>query len=366
MKIAIAVNHSHPHVGGSETVTKQVAEGLVGKHNCECTIFSTTTKKSFTHNGVKYRNCLNNHVEFLKLINGNFDRLLVYSDLFIHWPRLVHDLSAVKCPVILAPVGLNGALKKSTTMHKIKLQKDKLKFIVHTKGYHDEKILEDMGAEVYCIPNAVDRLEYMRYNEIDVFKKYNIPEGKINLLNVSNFFPDKGQDLIPSMLHGLESKVNVILISSAQSYALNNQLRSNAKRVFEASGVNGIFLEEIPREDIINFYQQADIFVFPSLIESFGIVPMEAMAGMMPWVSFPVGNMKNFKGGFVIEEDVTIGMNGKVRPGETAKRLYGNKIYELVGDFELRDKLGVEGWEQIKQEYSLDVVIDKYKEVICG
>ena len=93
---------------------------------------------------------------------------------------------------------------------------------------------------------------------------------------------------------------------------------------------------------------------------------MEAMAGMMPWVSFPVGNMKNFKGGFVIEEDVTIGMNGKVRPGETAKRLFCNKIGELIDDFELRDKLGMEGWEQIKQEYSLDVVIDKYKEVICG
>lgn len=366
MKIAIAVNHSFPNVGGSETVTRQVAEGLTQKCGYECTIFSTTTKSPFTYNGVRYRNCFNNHIELLKQINGNFDRLLVYSDLFIHWPRLIHDLSAVHCPVVLAPVGMNAGLKKSVIMSNIKQQKDKLKFIVHTKDYHDHRILRDMGAEVYCIPNAIDLNEFDNCEEIDVLSKYDIRKDKINLLNVSNFFPDKGQDILPNCLGGLETQVNVILISSAQSYMLNNQLRSRSKRGFEMVDIHARFLEEIPRNEIINFYRQCDVFVFPSLIESFGIVPMEAMACGKPWVSFPVGNMKNFKGGKLIENGFSVNMSGKIQPQKEAFNEFSVKTYRLIENEQDRINLGQEGRKQIEEEYSLDIVIDKYKEVICG
>ena len=366
MKIAIAVNHSHPHVRGSETVTKQIAEGLTSKFGYDCTIFSTTTSDPFEHNGVKYKKCFNNHMDFLKQVNGNFDRLLVYSDLFVHWPRLVHNISAVKCPVILAPVGLNGALKRSTIMSKMKTFKDKLKFIVHTDGYHDQRILEDMGAEVYCIPNAIDLNEFDNCEEIDVLSKYEIREGRLNILNVSNFFPNKGQDILPSALGGIESKANVILISSAQSYMLNKQLRSRAKRGFESAQIHARLLEDIPRNEIINFYRQCDVFVFPSLIESFGIVPMEAMACRKPWVSFPVGNMKNFKGGKLVKEGFSVNMEGKITPQQASLHRFGVEVHRLVTDQNLREELGLEGRKQIEQEYSLDVVIDKYKEVICG
>lgn len=366
MKLAIAVNHSYPHVGGSETVTKQIAEGLTSKHGFDCTIFSTTTKTPFNHNGVRYRNCFNNHIELLKQINGKFDRLLVYSDLFIHWPRLIHDISAVHCPVILAPVGLNGGLRKSVIMSRIKQQKDKLKFIVHTEGYHDERILKDIGGEVYCIPNAIDLKEFDDCEEIDVLEKYNISKDKANILNVSNFFPDKGQELLPSIMAGIEGKVNVILISSTRSYALNNQLRGKTKRMFESSGVNGIFLEEIPRNEIVNFYRQCDVFAFPSLIESFGIVPMEAMACGTPWVSFPVGNMKNFKGGKLVDSGFSVDLNGRIRTNPEGIIQFGNNIASLIEYNDMARQIGIEGRKQIEQEYALDVVVDKYKEVICG
>lgn len=366
MKIAIAVNHSWPHVGGSETVTRQIAEGLVRKCGFECTIFSATTKTSFEHNGVKYRNCHNNHLHFLKEVNGNFDRLLIYSDLFVHWPRIIHNLSAVKCPVILAPVGMNAALSKSMIMSKLKKQKGNLKFIIHTRGYRDHKMLEDINVDPYYIPNAIDLLEFDECEYVDVFSKYNITNRNINLLNVSNFFPNKGQDLLPLCLKGLESKVNTILISSAQSYSLNNQLRSATKRAFESSGINGIFLEEIPRNDIINFYKQSDIFVFPSLIESFGIVPMESMAAKTPWVSFPVGNMKNFEGGKIVNANLGFEANGKIKVSNESLQSFGTAIFELINDDNLRKQLANKGRKQIEQEYSLNVIINKYKEVICG
>jgi glycosyltransferase involved in cell wall biosynthesis len=45
-----------------------------------------------------------------------------------------------------------------------------------------------------------------------------------------------------------------------------------------------IFLGYVPQEEIINLYNAADLFVFPSLYEGFGLPPLEAMACGCPVV----------------------------------------------------------------------------------
>ena len=59
--------------------------------------------------------------------------------------------------------------------------------------------------------------------------------------------------------------------------------------------------------DLIKLYKASDIFIFPSLIESFGIVIIEAMAaGVPPIVSeFPGSKdlVKNNQNGFVVSKN---------------------------------------------------------------
>lgn len=362
MKLAIAVNHSWPHCGGSETVVKQVSEGLTEKYGFECIVISTTTKNEFANNGVKYLPCPNNHLDFYKQING-CDHLLIYSDLFVHWPRIMHDLSKTPCPVTLAPVGMNGGIKKSNVMGNLKRQHEKLRFICHTKEYHDHVVLREIGANVHIIPNAIDLDEFDNCEHIDVFKKYTIDKDKINVLNVSNFFPDKGQDIIPNALVGQGKQFNITFIASSTNINISKQLKDRTMKSCE-SYMDAKILEDLPRKEIINFFKQADVFAFPSLIESFGIVPMESMAAGTPWVAYPVGNMKNFKGGKLVDEGFSAGANGKINPVSSIS--FRDKLFDISFNKELNKQLGKEGRLQIEEEYNLKTVIPKYKEVICG
>ena len=142
-------------------------------------------------------------------------------------------------------------------------------------------------------------------------------------------------------------------------------LRDKTKKLFKDKNIPAIFIEDVPRAEIMNFYHNSDIFVFPSLVESFGIVPMEAMSCGVPWVSFPVGNMRNFKGGLIADKGVSFNINGVVKPTKETYDQFAENIKTIVNMPLDIDDLGTSGWEQVKEEYSLKEIIPKYKEVIC-
>lgn len=49
-----------------------------------------------------------------------------------------------------------------------------------------------------------------------------------------------------------------------------------------------IFPGFVPMEDIVTFYQGAELFAYPSLYEGFGLPPLEAMASGIPVITSPV------------------------------------------------------------------------------
>lgn len=65
-----------------------------------------------------------------------------------------------------------------------------------------------------------------------------------------------------------------------------------------------IFLGEKFGEDLARFYASADVFVFPSLTDTFGNVNLEAIASGLPVAAFPVTGPKNI---------ITQGINGSLQ-----------------------------------------------------
>jgi glycosyltransferase involved in cell wall biosynthesis len=90
------------------------------------------------------------------------------------------------------------------------------------------------------------------------------------------------------------------------------------------------------------FLRSADIFAFPSLMETFGIVVLEAMASGLPVVATPVGGLRE-----VVTENET-GFLFKPRDYETM----AEKLMILSSNRRLRERIGRKARDRVVRCYS--------------
>jgi glycosyltransferase involved in cell wall biosynthesis len=86
-----------------------------------------------------------------------------------------------------------------------------------------------------------------------------------------------------------------------ESYA--DSLRSLAAELGIASDV--VFVGKVPLEETVSFYRAADLFVYPSLNETFGLPILEAMACGCPVVTSNTTAMPETAGGAAVLADPT-------------------------------------------------------------
>lgn len=104
------------------------------------------------------------------------------------------------------------------------------------------------------------------------------------------------------------------------------------------------------RERLPEIYQAADIFVMPSLSESFGLAVIEAMACGLPVVISQVGGMIEY---------VEDGVNGLIVPLRDPHAL-AQAIRRLIRDPSRRQAMGRRNAEKIRGSYTTGVVAEAY------
>jgi len=216
------------------------------------------------------------------------------------------------------------------------------------------------GIEAYklkIIPNGIDLDRYInvKYEMLD--EKYNITKDDLLLLSIARIDWFKGFENAIESLHQLlkitNKTIKYMIIGAIEDKIYFSKLQELIEK--KGIGNNVIFTGFINHSLKLQALSRADIFLVPSLHESFGIVNLEAMAMGKPIVA------SNLEGIACILDHMETGFLVKpAHPNELTKA-----ITTLLARPDLMDKLSRNVNTEVKK-YDWNVIVDKYEEIYYG
>lgn len=364
LSILHTVEFYYPHIGGSEIVVQQISERLVKRgHHVEVATTKLPERNFKELNGVKIHEFeiagnlaygftgkdVQRYQDFL--INHSADLMMNYAAQ--QWATdiafTVMETLKNKKVNIIAPCGYS-ALQDARTLrwpHFSTYFNQIIPFVIplydaaiyHSSMYKDHEFAQLHGFQnSVIIPNGVDEEEFTKKTEIDFRAKYDIKTIYMGIC-VANFYREKGHDRVIEAVRQMNRKDFTLVFIGKEGDNLEFLKK-------EASGLNIIFLVNIPREDTVAAFHAADIFLLGSYVEACPLVIIEAKASKTPFVSTDVGNVKEWKGGIVCKPEEL---------AENANRLLDNES--------LRKQLSEEGYKEWREKLTWDSIVDKYEQL---
>lgn len=206
--------------------------------------------------------------------------------------------------------------------------------------------------KVFVIPSSVD-MERFSTETDDLRKELGISQETIVIGNTSSFTSVKGQIFLLQAFNSIAEKYPCILLFAGR---LPQQYHAKyLSHVKEPLRDKVHFLGH--RDDIPRVLKTYDVFVFPSVVEGLGTSLLEAMAAARPVVVSDIPTFRDF-----VVHDV----NGKIFKSQNAEDL-AEKVIDLLGNNELRRKIGMNAHCTIRERFSLKNMLDAtetlYREV---
>ncbi len=289
--------------------------------------------------------------------------LLIIKKILFHRPDLVYF------PIV--PYGVSF-LRDALVVFVVKLFRIRLVYHLHGKGavlYY--KKLKWIYNHVYKNVSVICLAEKLT-SDIPFYKgtpfilnngieNLNIPK-KINhhdipnILYLSNFIESKGilvlLEALAIVAKDLPNSFTVTLIGAYSKQITKTFLENNIKEKKLNKYVN--LLGPKYREDKISYFQNADIFVFPTYNDCFPLVLLEASQFSLPLVS-------TYEGG--IPSIIRDGVTGFLTKQKDARDL-ADKLKLLIRDKELRIKMGAAAKKRFEERYTLEKFEDSFCNII--
>jgi len=213
--------------------------------------------------------------------------------------------------------------------------------------------------KVRVVPNGVDPERLHSGDSPAELAKFRArwarPEERI-LLFVGRLVREKGVevllDAMPQVL-AAHPEAKLVVVGSGE----HGPLRGRAAE--KGLGEKILFAGFVPEEELRRLYAVANLAVFPSLYEPFGIVALEAMAAGVPVVTSDIG-----------------GFQEVVRHGETGLHTWANNPHSLawgitrvLSDSRLAERLRRAGRREVRQRYAWEKIAEHtltvYREVLA-
>jgi glycosyltransferase involved in cell wall biosynthesis len=238
---------------------------------------------------------------------GEFDAVHAYTPVMPRYPYAIAS-ACERTPFVLGPV--NGGLPYPPGFQEI--ARAELGYLQSLRplsrllpGYRQtykraQKVLAG-SASTYALLKQMFRLDSPQLElfhdtgiSADAFAAHTQTASQIcRLLFVGRLVPYKGADMLLDALHALEAETpgqfTLTIVGDGQE---RGALEQRAQVLGIAKRVH--FVGWVASEQTISFYQDADIFCFPSIREFGGAVVLEAMAAGLPCIVPDYGGISEF------------------------------------------------------------------------
>jgi glycosyltransferase involved in cell wall biosynthesis len=232
--------------------------------------------------------------------------------------------------------------------------------IFHSEGYQDTRFAREAGARgIEVIPNAADERVFGEPRERGRFRAaHGIGEDEPLLLTVGGHTGLKGHAQSMAALRHSGARTLAIVGNTPTGRGCLPQCHVRSLLARLRGG--RVLLLDPPREQVLDAYADADLFVFCSMVECSPIVLFEAMAAGLPFVSVDVGNAREIAewsaGGVIApsrrREDGLV---------ETDVQAMAGLVDELLADPERRIEMGRRGRRAWEERFTWDTIAGDYE-----
>lgn len=208
-------------------------------------------------------------------------------------------------------------------------------------------------ARVYRIPNGVDTAVFRPATadeRTSLRRRLNLPAAPIAVYT-GRLVTYKG---LPSLLRAWQTVPGAALVLVGEGGADVHSCETELREFVEAHAMRERVRFAGPTARVDEWLRAADLFVFPTENEAFGLSLVEAMACALPSVTTRVGGLRDF---------VVDGENALVVPPGDAEAL-AHAISALLADADRRTTLGRAARRTAEERFSLPAVAQSYASLV--
>ena len=250
----------------------------------------------------------------------------------------------------LVRAGAADAQQRLQTEHDVVANADVL---VTASPHEREQLIRLYGADPgksYVVPCGFDQDVFRPIDRLEARRELGLKADKI-ILFVGRMEPIKGIDILLKAAAAMEDggDYQIVIIGGSEQDDEKRRLRSMARSLGIEERL--FFAGTVEHRRLPVYYSAADVCVAPSFYETFGLVPLEAMACGTPVIAARVGGLKA-----TIED----GKTGYLVPWHCPEP-YAERLDLLLGNDLLRQGLGKAAYASV-QDLTWSVVADRLEE----
>ncbi len=294
-KVALISDWYFPKVGGIEYSMHALAKTLA-MHGHEVSVIT----RSYP-NVPEY--CVRDGVSVIRIkskpLPGQHRFLMPKAYKQLYYLLKQGDYEVVNCHGLDSPIGMSALI--ASRKLKIPVVVTNHSLVGHTiygPFYYllGKAFLRNADA-VIAVSSAVEKDSKIMTVK-PVYRIFNGVDSEDNILNVTFPFDREGKVLIATVARMTKKKgvQNIVYVAPSLLEKYENlmfiligdgPLRKKLEKTVEEKGLsrNFYFTGEVPREKVLGYLEQADIFALPSSDEAFGIAILEAISKKVPVVA---------------------------------------------------------------------------------